>query len=229
MTAAGPPTRPAGSSRRSRTFFIIVAVVLAVVTAAVAVFFATRGAGAEPVASSSPSPTESAAPSAAPSPSATTVPAAIALPDECEDAFSPEYFALRSESVWNPLNHESVADSRITDYAAVEELRAGLPQLRCTWAVAGEEGILSSIADVTAAESGRVILLLEEEGYDCVVHRQGTACSIVLGTNPDNGRPVFGEEHFFRDNIWIAAFWANIDIVGYNDDIIDTLWGSTEG
>jgi hypothetical protein len=222
------PTDPtsSGSSTHRRIIVIVLAALLAVAIA-VTLFFVSSGAGSTPDASpSSTSPAtefESASPTSA-QPEAT----AIDLPAHCEDAFSPQYFALRTQYPFNPLNHETVADSWILPMEELEALRTGLPHLRCTWAAAGEEGILGSINDVTPAEAGGVLLQLKEEGYDCIAHRQGTTCSIGLAINEENGATVSGEEHFLRDNIWISTWWLNIDIAGYNDDIIDVLWDDAQ-
>ena len=216
---------PVGAPRRGRVLAIVAAAVLVVALTVVAVFVFTGGAGADPVASPTSTPAEPVVEDPSPTPTATPSPPAVALPAECEDAFSPEYFALRTEYPWNPLNDETVADSSVLKDEALETIRAGLPQLRCTWAGAGEEGILGSINDVTSAQAGQALLLLKEAGFECVDHRGGTACSKGLAINEENGATIMGEEHFLRDNIWISTFWLNIDIEGYNDDIIGVLWG----
>ena len=215
----------AGSSaRRTRIILIALAAVL-VVAIAVTLFFLARGAGATPQASPTPSVTESGSGSPTPAPPERS---AVALPASCEDAFSADYFATRTAYPYNPLNHETVASSPILTVDKLETLRAGLPHLRCTWAGAGEEGILGSINEVTRAEAGQVLLQLKEEGFDCTDHRGGTACSSGLAVSEETGGTIMGEEHFLRDNIWISTWWLNIDIAGYNDDIIDVLWGDAQ-
>lgn len=216
---------PVGSPRRGRVLAIVAAVVLVVALAVVAVFVFTGGAGANPVASPTSAPAEPVVEDPSPTPTATPPPSAVALPAECEDAFSPEYFALRTADTRNPLNDETVAGAWILEDEQLEALRAGLPHLTCTWAVASEEGILGSINEVTAAQSGEALLRLKEAGFECAPYRGGMACSMGLGVNEENGATIAGEEHFLRGNVWISTSWLRVHIEGYNDDIIGVLWG----
>ncbi|GGE81851.1 hypothetical protein GCM10011313_00310 [Mycetocola zhadangensis] len=218
---------PQASEKRRRRIVLWTSLgLVAAVVIALIVFWGVRNtSGSEGL----PTPTATASASPSPTPSATATPTptpldpdSIALPDECDEAFSPAYFELLL-SYGLPLNDPTVAESPITKSVSVERLRAVLPHLRCTWGAASETGILSAVNIVTEAERNAAIAALGADGYTCADELGGTHCTIEF--LDDTGEfAAAGESHYLRGNGWISSYWTQIDFSGYTEDIIGTLW-----
>ena len=225
-----PVTVDDGRRRRRTVLWVSIGLVVAVVIALV-VFWAVRS-DAEAGGEASPTPTETATatPTATSTPSVTPTPTptaddpnAISLPSECSEVYSPTFFDGLSTSGM-PLNDETLADTPPTKSEATEAIRASLPSIACDWGVASEVGIGSAVNIVDEGQTTAAIEALTADGHSCVDWMGGTHCTILWIDETGEYGPA-GESHYFRGNGWVSTHWAQVDITGYTEDIVATLWG----
>lgn len=178
----------------------------------------------EPTESSpAPSPTATVTETPTPEPEPTEEPSDdIALPERCEDAFT--QVLMRD---YGPLNDPWLQLPSAED-PVLQEMLETLPTLRCTWGMPSEVGIATNITVVSADEAETVRGILTGDGIACTemsADPAHTRCEFTDEVQDENGYATWGETHDFRANIWISTAWVNIDTVGYNNDILATLWG----
>ncbi|MGX1791496.1 hypothetical protein ACWIDW_00895 [Microbacterium sp. NPDC055312] len=183
----------------------------------------------EPTASSTPTASRGPASTSTPSapPSSTTAPSddSIELPAACDDVFSPS-MRDRLTAARLPANDPTLTMPS-TDLTVAVQMIDDLPHLRCTWGVASEVGIATTVALVDAEQSKVLRDAYRAEGSDCQVvdgDPQQTRCLIeerFEGEMPG----AIGEIHVFRANAWLSTKWINVDMAGYADDMVAQLWG----
>ncbi|MGF6821401.1 hypothetical protein M2317_000287 [Microbacterium sp. ZKA21] len=175
---------------------------------------------AVPSASPMPSPSTSASgePTPAPEPSE-----AVSLPESCDQVFSP---ALREkfEGAGLPLNDPTLTMPS-TELAGAVEVLAALDNLRCTWGVASEVGIATTLAMVDTQHTTDLQEAFTTQGLECEEVDGATRCTIRVSFDDEGGGGgAGGEIHLLRDGVWVATKWLNADMTGYLDDIEATLW-----
>lgn len=216
-----------GGSRRRLVLWLSLGLA-AVVVIALVVFWAVRGEAeptAEPTASATTTPSATPTPSSTPTPTTAPVvedPNAIDLPTECSEVYSPTFFdGLNASGM--PLNDETLADTPPTKSEATEAIRESLPSIACDWGVASEVGIGSAVNIVDEGQTAAAIEALTADGHSCVDWLDGTHCTILWIDETGEYGPA-GESHYFRGNGWVSTHWTQVDITGYTEDIVATLW-----
>lgn len=183
--------------------------------------------GAAPSSSgpASPAPTETTEPAPTDTATPTADPAGFAVPDACEDVWTPEKFQeLAASTVLNDpgitmLSTEVVEGLEVLDVA---------PHLRCTWGTPSEWGIATTVAAVDATQTATIVDALGMEGFVCT---EGTVQRCERSqTSPSDtpGAPdvTLGETHLIGEGGWVATHWLNAEVEpGYSDSIAAQLWG----
>lgn len=238
---AGQVVEPTRDSKRT-TWIIVAAVgalvVIALVVWALVVRAAPAGhadASASATASASPppssSPTASETPSASPSPVVSSSPSptvpTLELPTDCSAIYSgPMFASLRALQL--PLNDPSLADETGTAIPELDTLLRANPGLHCSWGLPSELGINTNVTLIDPAAAQNIEATLVARGATCEEKDDGTLCTLVhVGPGIEDwaeGDPQAGENHFFRDNAWIATHWSTVEMNGYTPDIVHTLW-----
>lgn len=193
--------------------------------ASVALLAALTGCRPEPV--DTPTPTESSTSAPAPTGSSTPTPEPVAdieLPESCEAAYSAEVRA-QFEDEGMPLNDPGLT-MLSTELVDALELMDTVPTLRCTWGVASEVGIATNISIVTDEQRDMLETAYAGRGLACEPVTDDpaqTRCSAETVVGEGDG--ARGELEIFRGNVWVTTMWLNIDVDGYADDIVASLWG----
>ena len=183
----------------------------------------------EPTASdtstASPGPASTGTPSAAPSSTSAPADDSIELPAACEDVFSAS-MRDRLTAGHLPANDPTLTMPS-TDLPVAVQMIESLPHLRCTWGVASEVGIATTVALVDAEQSEVLRDAYRAAGSDCQVvdgDPQQTRC--LAEERFEGEMPgAIGEIHVFRANAWLSTKWINVDMAGYADDMVAQLWG----
>lgn len=175
--------------------------------------------GAEP----DPTPSATSTPTTAPTTSVPTqTPGEFTMPASCEQVWSPEALSILSEEA-GPLNDPGLTMLSTEVVPALEVLDA-VEALRCTWGVASEVGIATTIAPVDAAQIETIRTALLAEGFTCEEREVVTRCERseeLTGEAPG----ATGEVHVLGGGGWAATHWLNADFEPqYTDDLIATLW-----
>ena len=183
---------------------------------------AKEAPSATPTAVATPAVSESAAP--VPIESEQGAPVGFAVPDHCEDAYSATMLTtLGTESP--PLNDPGLTLLATQSFAGLDLLDSGIPTLRCSWGEAGERGLATNISAVTDAESARVMASLQESGFTCVAHGEGTLCTFSEKTvTRDDVVVELGESDYFGEGGWVATSWVDYLPAGYTEDVAATVW-----
>ncbi|WCD92407.1 hypothetical protein [Microbacterium sp. nov. GSS16] len=173
----------------------------------------------------SPGPASTGTPSAGPSSTAAPADDSIELPAACEDVFSAS-MRDRLTAAHLPANDPTLTMPS-TDLPVAVQMIESLPHLRCTWGVASEVGIATTVALVDAEQSEVLRDAYRAAGSDCQVvdgDPQQTRC---LAEEKFEGEMpgAIGEIHVFRANAWLSTKWINADMAGYADDMVAQLWG----
>lgn len=231
-----PPTRP-------RTPWIIgtVLVIIAVI-AIVAVAFLGQGTpttepspSTPPVTGESPSPAPTA--TVAPSPTPAATPLAEGMPADCAALYGPVRLA-DNLATFGVLNDELVmSDPALSRHEGVEAVRRASPSIECFWGVATEGGLQTAVTAVSDAAREQALAALAEAGFGCAPQDGGTMCTLALHNAMDSesgGTPStdpatisaadLGEQHFFRDGIWLGTWWAFVDPRPEMTGNIAALW-----
>ncbi|WP_187977413.1 hypothetical protein [Mycetocola sp. JXN-3] len=239
MTESGPTSDPAApASPPSRFRLLIIIAVVALLVVVVGVTLVLRGASgtkdsARPKATAAQGPSASplTEPSATPEsvnsaePAPTT--AAIELPASCQAIYSgPMFSSLRALEL--PLNDPSLADETGTAIPELDTLLRANPGLHCSWGLPSELGINTNVTLIDPAAAQNIEAALVARGATCEDKDDGTLCTLIhVGPGVEGwaeGDPQAGENHFFRDNAWIATHWSTVEMNGYTPDIVHTLW-----
>lgn len=164
-------------------------------------------------------------PAAPPSPTGAPADESIALPAACDEAFSA---SMRERLIAAQLPPDDpTLTMPSTDLAVGARMLEDLAHLRCTWGVASEVGIATTIALVGAEQSEDLLDAYRADGMTCEVvdgDAQQTRCLVeerFEGEMPG----AIGEIHVFRANAWLSTKWINVDMAGYADDMVARLWG----
>ncbi|MGM1015979.1 MAG: hypothetical protein ACQEW8_00365 [Actinomycetota bacterium] len=197
--------------------------------ASVALLAALTGCRPEPV--ETPEPTQSStsapAPSESPTPTPTPTPEPVVdieLPESCEAAYSADVRA-QFEDEGMPLNDPGLT-MLSTELVDALELMDTVPTLRCTWGVASEVGIATNISIVTDEQRDMLETAYTGRGLACEPVADDpaqTRCSAETVVGEGDG--ARGELEIFRGNVWVTTMWLNIDVDGYADDMVSSLWG----
>ncbi len=204
---------------RSRTLAVVVLAAGALVLA-----------GCDALPTQSPEPTASAS-SAAPIPSGSstaapspTADAGFTVPDSCEQLYSPGMLDELNRTN-PPLNDPGITIYATENVEALEILSSGIPTLRCSWGVAGEPGLVTSVSVVSADQSAALRDAFSSSGLACEALGSGTVCRIEQQTIDRNDNIVsIGETHYLQGSGWVATHWVNFAPDGYTEDIVATLW-----
>jgi len=192
--------------------FLTIAFVLAAATGC-----SVPGTAPEP-GSPSPSATASATPSASPAAPA------FALPETCAEAFSATMHSRMADSQL-PLNDPTLTMPS-TDVDAGTQMLESVPHLRCTWGVASEVGITTDIAVVDAEQAASLQEAYAAAGFSCGPVEGDTLQTRCLRHESFDGElpGELGEIQVFRDGAWLSTKWLNVDVTGYADDMVASLW-----
>lgn len=180
---------------------------------------------ASDTSTASPGPASTGTPSAGPSSTAAPADDSIELPAACEDVFSAS-MRHRVTAAHLPANDPTLTMPS-TDLPVAVQMIESLPHLRCTWGVASEVGIATTVALVDAEQSEVLRDAYRAAGSDCQVvdgdphHTRCLAEERFEGEMPGE----IGEIHVFRANAWLSTKWINVDMAGYADDMVAQLWG----
>ena len=210
-------------SARTRVSVTAVFAVLAISSVALAgCKSASAGSATE---TATPTPTVTASPTVSPSADAAPPSGQFALPATCQDAYSIGMLAsLSNENP--PLNDPGFSLRSTQNVTGLELLDSGIPTLNCTWGVAGQRGLATSVAQISESDSDRMMTALEATGFVCEAHGEGTICTYSEKTvNRDDEIVELGESHYFRSTGWVATSWINFFPEGYTEDIAATVWG----
>ena len=204
---------------RSRTLAVVVLAAGALVLAGCD---ALPTQSPEPTASaSSAAPVPSGSSTAAPSP---TADAGFTVPDSCEQLYSPGMLD-ELNSTNPPLNDPGITIYATENVEALEILSSGIPTLRCSWGVAGEPGLVTSVSVVSADQSAALRDAFSSSGMACEALGSGTVCRIEQQTIDRNDNIVsIGETHYLQGSGWVATHWVDFAPDGYTEDIVATLW-----
>ncbi|WP_456284866.1 hypothetical protein M1D46_07485 [Microbacterium sp. JZ70] len=177
------------------------------------------GQGAEP----DPTPSATSTPTTAPTTSVpTTAPGVFTMPASCEQAWSTEALSILSEEA-GALNDPGLTMLSTEVVPALEVLDA-VESLRCTWGLASEVGIATTLAAVDEAQTETIRTALLAEGFTCEEREVVTRCELeteLTGEVPG----ATGEVHVLGGGGWAATHWLNADFEPqYTDDLIATLW-----
>lgn len=224
-----PEQRPL--SKRPMFWILMVLVVLVAIIAILIGMLVVQGqAGGDdpqPTATEAQPTPEATTTTPTPEPSP-TVPARVPgeIPDDCTGLYTIDWSDELDGLVLNPpWTEEPDAGSPFwgsSDTGAITVLEA-TTQVTCLWVGpdgASEVGLVTNVASVTADQVDSMIEYLPDNGYNCYAELDGTRCLIEQSTETG----VSGESHFFRDGIWLATQWANVDADGYTHDMISTIW-----
>lgn len=221
-------------------FFLVgitILVVAIVAWAGSALVFGTpadsqRGASPKPaVSATATAPTTPAPTTPAPtSPERTSSPEgeakAPAAPESCMEVYPQTFLDQMADE---ELNHESMADSGISRYPAIEEFRKPLPGFECHWGLGTEGGIANAVNRVNREAQDEAIALIEANDHICEPHREGTICRQSEVLPDEEGTSTvwtIAEEHFFRDGLWVSTWWAGTasSIESNTSGIYTTIW-----
>jgi len=170
---------------------------------------------------SSAAPIPSGSSTAAPSP---TADAGFTVPDSCEQLYSPGMLDELNRTN-PPLNDPGITIYATENVEALEILSSGIPTLRCSWGVAGEPGLVTSVSVVSADQSAALRDAFSSSGLACEALGSGTVCRIEQQTIDRNDNVVsIGETHYLQGSGWVATHWVNFAPDGYAEDIVATLW-----
>ncbi|MFZ4843838.1 hypothetical protein [Mycetocola saprophilus] len=191
---------------------------------------ASPSAQASVLASPSAPPMSSNEPTTAPamvSPSPTATVPTLSLPADCQAIYSgPMFSSLRALEL--PLNDPSLADETGTAIPELDTLLRANPGLHCSWGLPSELGINTNVTLIDPAAAQNIEAALVARGATCEDKDDGTLCTLIhVGPGVEGwaeGDPQAGENHFFRDNAWIATHWSTVEMNGYTPDIVHTLW-----
>lgn len=226
-------------TRRARTILITGAAVVVALIIVLAVALANglqdrqeRAHSATPSASApaqvEPTPSESPSTQAPEASPISVDPNIIAsAPTSCEAIYSEAMFSsLRALDL--PLNDPLLAESTGTALPELNHMLQTDPGLHCSWGLPSELGINTNVRVVDAAESQQILDVLTAQGAQCAEQDGGTLCNLVhVGPGIEDwqeGDARAGENHFLRGNIWIATHWGTVEMPGYTQDIVRTLW-----
>lgn len=213
--AAGPEPRVRAPRVPMRVFVgggSVLAVAATIVTALMRPFETEAGVA----------PRESPSATAVPGPVPTAAAAPSLLPDNCSDLYGQEMLDTLAEAglVFNGV----WTGSRQAAAGTIDaELRAMLGEGEtrdCYWLGAdGGEGdaVLTTIAEVDAAESQAAAARLGTLGYTRLEERGGTRYFVER----HDGREYSGESHVLRDGLWFATHWYGTGPFGYTAHIVE--------
>lgn len=185
---------------------------------------ASPGASASASATTeAPTLTPAATPTATPTPTPEPTPG-TALPASCEQAFSEgQRAALQEQGL--PLNDPGVT-LLSTDQAALLELLATVPTIRCSWGTPSERGIATNVSIVDQAQAAGVRDTLASAGFGCEESGSATVCRIEQrGVSLDDVPFERGEVQALAGDVWVTTSWINVDVSGYTEDILSTVVG----
>lgn len=151
------------------------------------------------------------APPPRPAPTAT-----LALPHDCAELYGTDDLAVNARR-FGPLNDPGVVGGELSRYPEVEERRAALPGFACYWGAATEGGVQTTVNTADAAELEAVRAELDGLGFQCVEEGTGSLCTRAAEDR------VHGEWHLLRDGLWVATWWAYIDIDDYTARLLHRL------
>jgi hypothetical protein len=188
-----------------------------------------RAAAAEESVHSS-TPTVTSDPS--PTPVQTTpAPEPVVLPDTCSALYSDEMLGVihaidggelelnRTDFTFQSLHR----GPRLND-EFLSAVLWNVDRMQCDWDPPPTETFVGTTVALLSTSTGEVLsTALPRSGFECSAHREGTLCRTSI-TYEESGMTIV-DEVFTRDGIVVATGYLNIDVPGYLDDIIDSLWG----
>ena len=232
MTSEQPSATGRAHLLRRPVFWLVAVVLMITVALGVIVAIAVGNspepadAVATPAAGQTTTPDPTAAsPVSTPSPEPTTSP--VGIPTDCREIYTKDWTPQMAGRVLNPAwaSDPTLGTQDGTHNAEFASLLATTKQLTCHWgAPDGGSGrfIVTNIAALTIEQQAGAIANAQTNGFSCYPELDGTRC--VIETVPDNDGQL-GESHFFRDGIWIATLWTNLQPDGYTQDIVEALFG----
>ncbi|MFB7250404.1 hypothetical protein [Microbacterium sp. NPDC056234] len=180
---------------------------------------------AAPSASPTSAPSEVVSPDPTPSPTPSPEQSeAISLPESCDQVFSPA-LRQRFEDGGLPLNDPTLTMAS-TDVAVALEMLATLESLRCTWGVASEVGITTTLALVDVEQRTDLLEAFTTQGLECTEADGAARCAVEVSYDDEESgyTGVGGEIQLVRDGVWVSTKWLNTEMTGYLEDIESTLW-----
>jgi hypothetical protein len=191
----------------------------AVAAALAAALSGCAGGGDGPTASpSTASPTQTATPAPTPTPTETVAP--VNLPTDCSTLGTPGSRAVTIDG----LNFQGGDYSQFVRPAPANATLA----LGCDWFIGDATGMLILISTADAADVAAAAAALPAEGYTCTTDDFGApVCQLVT---PNSQYPVDGVETILaREGVWVYMQTSNLDGTPLLSDIVDGIFGITNG
>jgi hypothetical protein len=180
------------------------------------------GSGGPSASPSSPSPTKTATPTPTPTPTPepTETVAPANLPTDCSTLGTPESRAVTIDG----LNFQGGDYSQFVRPAPANATLA----LGCDWFIGDATGMLILISTADAADVAAAAAALPAEGYTCTTDDFGApVCQLVT---PNSQYPVDGVETIVaREGVWVYMQTSNLDGTPLLSDIVDGIFGITNG
>lgn len=182
---------------------------------------ACDGGGGEPTASpSTASPTPTATPTPTPTPEPTETVAPANLPTDCSTLGTSESRAVTIDG----LNFQGGDYSQFVRPAPSGATLA----LGCDWFVGDATGLLILISTAADADVAAAAAALPAKGYTCTTDDFGApVCQLVT---PNSQYPVDGVETIVaREGVWVYMQTSNLDGTPLLSDVVDGIFGITNG
>lgn len=166
------------------------------------------------------SPSETAAPDTT---EPTPEPAGFEMPADCASVYSDDMFESLDGADGFPLNDPGLTMLSSEVVGALEVLDQ-VDALRCTWGVASEIGIATTVAEIDDAQADALRAALEQSGFSCV-DGEPEVCSLKNTINGDAGQSESTETHVFGGGGWAATRELNSSVEPeYSESIAAALW-----
>lgn len=182
---------------------------------------ACGGGAAEPTPSpSTPSATVSPTPTPTPTATPTETAAAVTLPTDCATLGTEQSRA----AVLDGLDFQGGDYSQFVRPAPANATLA----LGCDWFVGDATGLLVLISTAAPADVAAAAAALPSDGFSCTTDDFGAP--VCQKTTPNTQYPVDGIETVVaREGVWVYMQTSNLDGTPLLSDIVDGIFGITNG
>ncbi len=148
---------------------------------------------------------------------------AFTVPSECESAYGEDILGALEGAEGFPLNDPSLTMAS-TEVERAAEVLDGVESLRCTWGMAGEVGIATTIAEIGEEDEQALRDALAGEGFECT-DEVPAVCSRSEAGDDEAGGFAVTETHLIGAGGWVATQDLNAQVEpDYSASIAATLW-----
>ncbi|WP_119698174.1 hypothetical protein [Microbacterium halotolerans] len=156
-------------------------------------------------------------------PESTPEPAGFEMPADCASVYTDEMFDVLDGADGFQLNDPSLT-MLSSEVVGALELLDQVDPLRCTWGVASETGIATTVAEIDDAQADALRTALEQSGFTCT-DGEPEVCSLKNTINGDAGQAESTETHVFGGGGWAATRELNSSVEPeYSESIAAALW-----